>query len=89
MKHAAGQRGLTLIELMVALAIFAILGVLSYRALAEVATSNSRLEENFERWRTISRSLQRIDTDLLQAVSPADQRTTDTPTTNTAPAMAD
>lgn len=33
---------------MVALAIFAILGVLSYRALAEVATSNSRLEENFE-----------------------------------------
>ncbi len=71
MKHAAGQRGLTLIELMVALAIFAILGVLSYRALAEVATSNSRLEENFERWRTISRSLQRIDTDLIQVVAPA------------------
>lgn len=71
MKHAAGQRGLTLIELMVALAIFAILGVLSYRALAEVATSNSRLEENFERWRTISRTLQRIDTDLIQVVGPA------------------
>ena len=71
MKHAAGQRGLTLIELMVALAIFAILGVLSYRALAEVATSNSRLEENFERWRTISRTLQRIDTDLIQVVAPA------------------
>ena len=30
-------RGLTLIELMVALAIFAVLGVLSYRALAEAA----------------------------------------------------
>ena len=71
MKHAAGQRGLTLIELMVALAIFAVLGVLSYRALAEVATSNSRLEENFERWRTISRTLQRIDTDLIQVVAPA------------------
>ena len=71
MKHAAGQRGLTLIELMVALAIFAILGVLSYRALAEVATSNSRLEENFERWRGISRTLQRIDTDLIQVVAPA------------------
>lgn len=81
------QRGLTLIELMVALTIFAILGVLSYRALAEISTSRARLEENFVRWRAIGRTLQRIDTDLLQAVSPADQRTTDTPTTNTTPAM--
>jgi general secretion pathway protein J len=86
MKHAAGQRGLTLIELMVALAIFAILGVLSYRALAEVATSNSRLEENFERWRTISRSLQRIDTDLIQVVAPArsSEATPGTPQTGAA-----
>lgn len=68
------QRGLTLIELMVALAIFAILGVLSYRALAEVATSRDRLESSFERWRAIGRSMQRIDTDLLQAVTPGDQR---------------
>ena len=86
MKHAAGQRGLTLIELMVALAIFAILGVLSYRALAEVATSNSRLEENFERWRTISRTLQRIDTDLIQVVAPArsSEATPGTPQTGAA-----
>ncbi|WP_374486718.1 type II secretion system protein GspJ [Zoogloea sp.] len=67
------QRGLTLIELMVALAIFAILGVLSYRALAEVATSHDRLESSFERWRAIGRSMQRIDTDLLQAVAPGEQ----------------
>ncbi len=65
------QRGLTLVELMVALAIFAILGVLSYRALAEVATSRSRLEENLGRWRAIARSMQRIDTDLLQVVAPS------------------
>lgn len=86
MKHAARQRGLTLIELMVALAIFAILGVLSYRALAEVATSNSRLEENFERWRTISRTLQRIDTDLIQVVAPArsSEATPGTPQTGAA-----
>ncbi|MBN8284156.1 PDZ domain-containing protein [Zoogloea sp.] len=44
------QRGLTLIELMVALAIFAVLGVLSYRGLAEVATSRTHLEAGFERW---------------------------------------
>ena len=63
------QRGLTLIELMVALAVFAVLGVLSYRALSEVANSHTRLEAGFERWRAIGRSLQRIDADLLQVVS--------------------
>ena len=68
---ARRQRGLTLIELMVALAIFAVLGVLSYRALAEVSTSRTRLEEGFERWRSIGRAMQRIDTDLLQVVAPA------------------
>lgn len=73
------QRGLTLIELMVALAIFAVLGVLSYRALAEVSTSRTRLEEGFERWRSIGRAMQRIDTDLLQLVAPA---TSSSPTTS-------
>lgn len=67
----ARQRGLTLIELMVALAIFAVLGVLSYRALAEVSTSRTRLEEGFERWRSVGRAMQRIDADLLQLVAPA------------------
>ena len=92
-RRSTRQRGLTLIELMVALTIFAILGVLSYRALAEISTSRARLEENFVRWRAIGRTLQRIDTDLLQAVSPADQRNTpsqpptDPPTTSTTPAM--
>lgn len=84
------QRGLTLIELMVALTIFAILGVLSYRALAEISTSRARLEENFMRWRAVGRTMQRIDTDLLQAVSPTEQRSTvgETSGTNsTAPAM--
>ena len=66
-------RGLTLIELMVALAIFAVLGVLSYRALAEVSTSRARLEENFQRWRNISRAVQRIDADLLQIAAPGGQ----------------
>ena len=76
---ARRQRGLTLIELMVALAIFAVLGVLSYRALAEVSTSRTRLEEGFESWRSIGRAMQRIDTDLLQLVAPA---TSSSPTTS-------
>lgn len=69
MSRRSAQRGLTLIELMVALSLFAVLGVLSYRALSEVANSHTRLEASFERWRAINRSIQRIDTDLLQAVS--------------------
>lgn len=76
---ARRQRGLTLIELMVALAIFAVLGVLSYRALAEVSTSRTRLEEGFERWRSVGRAMQRIDADLLQLVAPA---TSSSPTTS-------
>ena len=70
-RPARRQRGLTLIELMVALAIFAVLGVLSHRALAEVSTSRTRLEEGFERWRSVGRAMQRIDADLLQVVAPA------------------
>lgn len=82
------QRGLTLIELMVALSIFAILGVLSYRALAEVSTSRARLEEGFVRWRAIGRTVQRIDTDLLQVATPNRQTSTGQPSSDTAtPAM--
>lgn len=67
----ARVRGLTLIELVVALAIFAILGVMSYRALAEISLSETRLADGFARWRSLSRCLQRIDADLLQVVAPA------------------
>ena len=81
------QRGLTLIELMVALAIFAALGVLSYRALAEVSTSRTRLEEGFERWRSIGRAMQRIDTDLLQIVAPTAQAGSANPAAQASPAM--
>ncbi|MDP3635854.1 MAG: type II secretion system protein GspJ [Azonexus sp.] len=71
MKPAYMRRsmGLTLIELLVALTIFAILGALSWRALSEASLSQSRLEEGFQRWRSLVRSIQRIDSDLLLIVS--------------------
>lgn len=68
--HPGRCRGLTLIELMVALAIFAVLGVLSYRALAEASNGRTRLEENSARWRAIARAIQRVDIDLLQVLAP-------------------
>ena len=71
MSKVQRQQGFTLLEIMIALAIFAVLGVLSYRALAEVSTSRTRLEDGFERWRSVGRAMQRIDADLLQLVAPA------------------
>ncbi|MFQ6332669.1 type II secretion system minor pseudopilin GspJ [Methylophilus sp. 3sh_L] len=60
--------GLTLIELVIAIAILQILGLLSYRALAEVIHSNERLDSEFTRWRSISHSIQHIDTELQQVI---------------------
>lgn len=64
------QRGLTLIELMVALAVFAVLGLLSYRAIAQIGEHRARIGAELERWRDIGRTMLRIETDLLQFVSP-------------------
>lgn len=64
-----GQRGLTLIELVVALSIFAVLGLMSHRALTEVITTQLRLEQEFGRWRALGRCLLRIETELLQLVA--------------------
>ena len=62
-------RGVTLIELMVALAIFAVLGLLSYRAVAVSAEARSDLSARFERWRDIGRLFQTAESDLLQTVA--------------------
>jgi len=63
--------GLTLIELLVALAIFAVLGTMTYRATAHMTGSSHIIEQDLERWREISRALHIIETELLQIVAPA------------------
>lgn len=62
------QAGLTLIELMVALAVFAVLGVLSFRALSAASTSQTRLDAGFLRWNALDRSLGRVESELLEIV---------------------
>lgn len=64
------QHGLTLIELMVALAIFAILGTLTYRGTTQLAGSGQALTVELERWRAIERALDIIETDLMEIVAP-------------------
>lgn len=74
--------GLTLIELMVALAVFAILGLLSYRALSQMSMHETRVSDELERWRVLGRAMQRVESDLLQSNAPESL-----PNTGATPAM--
>ena len=61
--------GLTLIELMVALAIFSVLGILSFRAVDAATVSRDHLASESRRWQEITRFLQLTETQLLQIVA--------------------
>jgi general secretion pathway protein J len=67
-RTAAGSAGLTLIELLVALAVFAVLGVMTYRAVATAADAREHVASEFRRWRAIANYFQIIQTDLTQLV---------------------
>lgn len=58
--------GFTLIELMVALGIFMVLGLLSYRALSSIIESRDRVGVEQRRWQSITRFMQRLELDLQQ-----------------------
>lgn len=58
--------GMTLIELLVAIAIFALLGLMSYRSIHGATESQARLSEEFATWQQISRTLGRLETELMQ-----------------------
>lgn len=65
-RRAPRERGLTLIEVMVAIAIFAVLGVLSYRAVSAMIATRDRMEAEYARWRQLARVMQLIENDLTQ-----------------------
>ncbi|MFZ1899116.1 MAG: prepilin-type N-terminal cleavage/methylation domain-containing protein [Azonexus sp.] len=58
--------GFTLIELMVALGIFMVLGMLSYRSLGSIIDSRDRVGVEQQRWLAITRFMQRLELDLQQ-----------------------
>jgi general secretion pathway protein J len=59
--------GFTLLELLVAIAILALLSVLGYRALAALTDSEVRLTEEATRWRTLDQLFTRLESDMRQA----------------------
>jgi general secretion pathway protein J len=65
-RHAPA--GMTLIEMLVALAIFAVLGTMGYRAASTAMDSRQRVAAELQRWRDIANLVQIVETDLSQYV---------------------
>lgn len=63
------QRGLTLIELLVALALVAVLGALSWRGIGQMALASERVGAQLADLRELAGALQRLENDLLQIVT--------------------
>jgi len=63
----AATPGFTLLELLVALSILALLSVLGYRAVASLAESEVRLSAETARWRSLDQFFMRLEADLRQA----------------------
>src|SRR5512144_3334387 len=60
--------GFTLIEVLIALAIMAMLSLLGYRALAALTDSEAQLSAEAQRWRAIDALFARLEADLREAV---------------------
>ena len=61
-------KGFTLIEILVALAILAVVALLAYRATAAMTDGETRLAAESEHWRTLDRFFARIESDMREAV---------------------
>lgn len=58
------QRGLTLIELLIAMTIFAVIAVMSYRSLSGLMQTRTQLQAETSRLRDVSLFLARVESDL-------------------------
>ena len=60
--------GFTLVEVLLALAIFGVIAVLAYRATASLTDGEARLTAEARRWRTLEALFARFEADIRQAV---------------------
>jgi len=67
------SKGFTLIEVLLALAIFGVISVLAYRATAALTDGEARLSAEAQRWRNLEALFTRFEADIRQAV-PRDSR---------------
>jgi general secretion pathway protein J len=71
--RSARNGGFTLIEILIALAILALVGVLGYRAVSSLTDSEARLAAESERWRGLDALFARLESDM-RATEPRDVR---------------
>jgi general secretion pathway protein J len=62
------RAGFTLIEILIALSILALIALLGYRATSSLAQSEARLAEESARWRTLDAMFARLEADMRAAV---------------------
>lgn len=62
------RRGFTLVEVLIAVAIVALIALLGYRALAALSDAETRLAAEAARWRTLDLFFARLEGDMRQAV---------------------
>ncbi|MDH3669692.1 MAG: type II secretion system minor pseudopilin GspJ [Gammaproteobacteria bacterium] len=67
MKPKKSQRGLTLLELIVAVGVFALFSMMAYGALNRVLDQRDQIEEKREYWRALSLTFLRMEEDMAQA----------------------
>jgi general secretion pathway protein J len=65
---ARSEGGFTLLEILVALAIFALVSVLAYGGLDSVASTKSALDKEIRSWRELGLIFDRMEADFLQSV---------------------
>jgi general secretion pathway protein J len=64
---ARPRNGFTLIEVLVALAVFGVLSVMAYMALGQTLSNADLLGERMQRLEAIQRAIRHLDSDLMQA----------------------
>ena len=67
MKRTGQSGGFTLIEILIALAILALIAVLGYRAVASLADSEAQLTAESVRWRGLDGLFARLEADMREA----------------------
>ncbi|WP_373974270.1 type II secretion system minor pseudopilin GspJ [Chitinibacter sp. SCUT-21] len=64
--NKATQRGFTLLELLVALAIFAIMSLITYRGVSMLIDTRSAVVSETQYWRELTLAFERLENDLSQ-----------------------